>query len=457
MIKVSIIVPIYNVEKYLRKCLDSLVNQTLQEIEILLVNDKSPDQCDLIMEEYKERFPDKVKCFYQPTNQKQGAARNVGIKKAEGEYLVFVDSDDWLDITMCEKMYECAKRENAELVFCDYIQVFENKTKQRYIMDAVSEQAGEVTVKKLKSLFPLTAYPFARLVSRKLVIDNKLYFAENIKYEDKVFVPFLPLYSKKIGKVNEGLYYYLQRESSTVNSKNEVYQFDRMKASEIAYLEMKKRGFYKEYKEEIDFCFVKDYYLMMLRYCIEKFDEPPINKMKELDNERKIKFSEYKNNYYIDKFVEPIYLKIAEFNENSTDFLVNKYRDNPGYFKEDNYLNYYTEYRTKIINLLSELHKQNKRVAIWGAGQKGIDFLRVCDSQNERIDYVIDGDKKKENTRLSTGHIVQTYEKVKDSVDSILVINRYHYGEIYNEIRNKADNSNSPIINLDNYLVFDLS
>ena len=105
MKKVSIIVPVYNTEKYLRKCLTSLVNQTLSDIEIIIVNDGSPDNSKKIVEKYLKEYPDKVKYFEQP-NGGQGSARNLGLTKASGRFIGYVDSDDYVDLSMYQKMYD---------------------------------------------------------------------------------------------------------------------------------------------------------------------------------------------------------------------------------------------------------------------------------------------------------------------------------------------------------------
>ena len=120
MPKVSVIVPVYNVEKYLPTCVESLVNQTLEDIEIILVSDASPDGSNIIMADYEKNYSNKVKCIYLKENIKQGGARNRGLEIATGEYVTFVDSDDYVDDTMFEKMYKEAIRENYDIVYCDY-------------------------------------------------------------------------------------------------------------------------------------------------------------------------------------------------------------------------------------------------------------------------------------------------------------------------------------------------
>lgn len=119
-IKVSIIVPVWNVEKYLEQCLDSLVNQTLKEIEIIIVNDGSPDNSQAIIDSYVKKYPKLVRSFIKE-NGGQGSARNFGLSKAKGNYISFVDSDDWLDLNALEEMYNVAIANDSDVVICDMI------------------------------------------------------------------------------------------------------------------------------------------------------------------------------------------------------------------------------------------------------------------------------------------------------------------------------------------------
>ena len=118
MKKVSIIVPVYNVENYLEKCLNSLVAQTLQEIEIVVVNDGSTDNSQAIIQDFQSRFPDKIKTF-QKQNGGLSDARNFGLKHSSGEFIGFVDSDDYVSETMFEEMYTLAKVHQAQMVICN--------------------------------------------------------------------------------------------------------------------------------------------------------------------------------------------------------------------------------------------------------------------------------------------------------------------------------------------------
>ena len=117
MKKVSVIVPVYNVEKYIDKCLNTLVNQTLKDIEIIIVNDGSPDNSQEIIDKYQKKYPKKIKSYIKE-NGGQGSARNFGLEKATGEYIGYVDSDDFIELDMYEKLYNKAKKHDLDISIC---------------------------------------------------------------------------------------------------------------------------------------------------------------------------------------------------------------------------------------------------------------------------------------------------------------------------------------------------
>ena len=128
MPKVSVIVPVYNVEKYIEKCANSLINQTLSDIEIIFVNDGSTDGSIQIIEQYENNFKEKVKCVSKD-NGGLSSARNYGIPYATGEYIAFLDSDDYVELDMYETMYNKAKEDDFDMVECDFIWEYPNKSK----------------------------------------------------------------------------------------------------------------------------------------------------------------------------------------------------------------------------------------------------------------------------------------------------------------------------------------
>lgn len=130
MPKVSVIIPVYNVQEYLRECLDSLVNQTIKEdLEVIIVNDGSKDKSQNIIDEYVEKYPKLFKSYIKE-NGGQGSARNYGVKKASGEYIGFVDSDDYIENDMYEILYNEGIKKKLDIVVCDMAWVYEDGRKE---------------------------------------------------------------------------------------------------------------------------------------------------------------------------------------------------------------------------------------------------------------------------------------------------------------------------------------
>lgn len=210
MIKISIIVPVYNTEKYLRKCLDSLVNQTLKSMEVIVVNDGSTDNSQQIIQEYAHQFPS-IKSF-QKKNGGLSDARNFGIDRAEGEFIGFVDSDDFVDPTMFEQMYELSQKHNAEMVICDLEKVDENGTAFRQLMQ--SPQLPEKLILRENFTFFGEMECFAcNKIFKKELFENH-WFKKGIHFEDIELIPQLLLASKTIAKINQPFYKYFERQDS---------------------------------------------------------------------------------------------------------------------------------------------------------------------------------------------------------------------------------------------------
>ena len=125
MAKVSVIIPVYNVEKYISRCLESLANQTLKDLEILIVNDGSTDNSRSIIEKYLKKHSLRIK-YFEKQNGGLSSARNYGLKYATGEYIAFLDSDDYVEKDMYEDMYKIAKKDDADMVECDFLWEWEN-------------------------------------------------------------------------------------------------------------------------------------------------------------------------------------------------------------------------------------------------------------------------------------------------------------------------------------------
>ncbi len=213
MIKVSVVLPIYNVAKYLPKCLDSLINQTLKDIEIICVNDASPDNSLQVLQEYVLK-DNRIKIIDQP-NSGPGVARNNGINAALGKYIAFVDPDDWVDLDMFEKMYNAAELNQADLVECGVITHDEKtgKTKKKLGLYPQSDSPFNWSEYPDYIFHGITA-AWNKLCRANILKQEQIVFANARCAEDQIFAIGIRIAANKIVYINEAFYHYLIRSTS---------------------------------------------------------------------------------------------------------------------------------------------------------------------------------------------------------------------------------------------------
>ena len=273
MVKVSIIVPVYNVEKYIERCLNSLIHQTLQDIEIILVDDKSQDNSSLICDNYAKKDK-RIKVIHKEKNEGLGFARNSGIEIATGEYLAFLDSDDYVDIDFYENLYN--NNEGADIIY--------GASKDEY--DGVTTRVGKCPLSKKvyenEEIIPNILYNMIGNVNQNLVIGfttcmgiykNNIIKKYNIRfYSERQFISedclfnfdFIPK-CKKIKFVDNTFFHYCHRKNSLTTRYNEK----RFEKAEIMYNELVKRtkelNIYEEVEKGINY-----YILSSIRVCIKQ-------------------------------------------------------------------------------------------------------------------------------------------------------------------------------------------
>lgn len=215
--KVSVIVPVYNVEQYLEQCLKSLVNQTLESLQIIVVNDGSPDNSQDIIDGFIKKYPNKV-FGYIKENGGLGDARNYGMQYAEGEYIAFVDSDDWVDEKMFELMYNFAESNRHQIVIADMYNINDGWTlgtpSKGYRGDGKNPSVQDFM---LNCLNP--AHAWGKLYHYQLLEIEKF---PKIWYEDMGCIPVLLSYAESIGYLQIPLYFYRQREGSITQKVNDT-------------------------------------------------------------------------------------------------------------------------------------------------------------------------------------------------------------------------------------------
>lgn len=293
---VSIIVPVYNVEKYLRQCLDSLISQTLQNIEIICVNDASPDNSLAILKQYEAKDK-RIIVIDLKENLCLGGARNVGIKYARGEYIAFIDSDDWVTYDMCEILYMSVLEEDADIVICDYYEYRGVDNIKKYIkyrsciFNRPKEEANKEFILKLSATWH-------NLYKKSIFINNDIWFPEHTFYEDAAIIPTIMLLADKVVKVDKALYYYRLDNVSITRQKNNYRFFEKRNAAKYFLQNMKRFSFYEKYKNEIDFQYNNLYYLSIIWGCLIYFNPIDRRSIIKIRNEISLEIPEYKNNPY---------------------------------------------------------------------------------------------------------------------------------------------------------------
>jgi glycosyltransferase involved in cell wall biosynthesis len=242
MSKISIIVPVYNVEAYLRRCLDSLVNQTLKDIEIIIVNDGSKDNSQSIIDEYAKK-DERIKALIKK-NGGLSDARNFGMKYAKGEYLAFVDSDDYVDLDMYENMYNKSLTDKADIVECDFIWEYPQKNK----IDKSKIDKNMIISTRVVA--------WNKIYRRNLIANNKIDFPIGLRYEDVLFCYKLLPYVKSIAYVDKPFYHYIQRPGSIANTQNEKVR-DIYKILELVIQYYKDKKIYEKYHDQLEFIYMR--------------------------------------------------------------------------------------------------------------------------------------------------------------------------------------------------------
>lgn len=203
---ISVIVPAYNEEKRIKKCVDSILNQTYENLELIVINDGSTDNTVDVLKSIK----DKRLKIISIKNHGQGYARNLGIKKSSGSLITFVDSDDYISNNMIEKLYSNLQDNKSDISVCNILKVIGN---------------DEIPFKNFETFFDdnninyMISHPgpVGRLYKKNLFVDNNIKFLENCIYEDLGTIPLLGLYAKKISYINDCLYFYIIRANSSMN------------------------------------------------------------------------------------------------------------------------------------------------------------------------------------------------------------------------------------------------
>lgn len=313
MAKISIIVPAFNVEKYIGKCLDSLVNQTLKDIEIICINDCSTDDTLAIMQRYAET-DERIRIIDLKENLRQGGARNRGIVCASSPYVAFVDSDDWVQEDMYEQLLDRAVSTHADIVTSDYYYYY-GPTNIKVAVNCNPEIFGKSKEEQDKYFIVTGCRMWTSIFRKSLFIKNDLYYPEKCLYEDN---PMLILYvlANKVEKINTPFYYYRNDNISTTRNINNPHFFDRLDTSKMFIDNFKRFNLYERYKEEVDYAFIKLYYWNTIWGGLNQFDPPAKQRISEVIESIRQLLPDYKENRYykfLGSFKMRLFMDILNF------------------------------------------------------------------------------------------------------------------------------------------------
>ncbi len=273
MKKVSIIIPIFNVKKYLKECINSVLNQTYRNMEILLIDDGSTDGTSEICDSYAEN--ENVKVFHLK-NGGVSKARNFGINKANGFYLMFIDSDDYIENNMVEKMVNSFENNDVEMVACGYDFVYKDKKIKPDFPNNVLFTSEEAK-REIFLSNSIQGFSVNKLYISKIIKENNILFDENIKIcEDMLFVFEYLSNIKNIYSFSDTLYHYRMRKSSASNFKND---YDLSVFDVITFIDLKDKNFINDIYDFYSYIYFKYYHLLR-----------KTNKIKEV---KKINFFEF--------------------------------------------------------------------------------------------------------------------------------------------------------------------
>ena len=303
MIKVSVILPVYGVAAYIKKCTQSLLNQTLQEMEFLFVDDHGPDNSIELLRQTIKGHPREKQCrILRPEhNLGAGMARNYAIPEARGEYIAFVDSDDWVEMDMFETLYcEAKKHKSADMCYSQEYKDFEDHSAETSILRNPIVESGEFTnEKKAYFLTHYVSYFTTFLFKRSFINKYNVRFPEDRSADDSFFLACALMTASSVAHVDKPFYHYLIRPGSVTTTKDSVKYKKRLAVFSKLMAYAKDYGVYYELKQEIDFLYIKKGYMSSIVNYVINALEPRKEVFTEIYQALLVEVPDYNANKYL--------------------------------------------------------------------------------------------------------------------------------------------------------------
>lgn len=353
---ISIVIGVYNGENYLNACIDSVLNQTYEDIQIILVDDKSQDNSMAISQKYMREYPEKIKLIAHEENKGTAAALNTGILASDGEYVMIMGDDDWLDPDLCENIYDVTSQKEADIVFTG---------KKGWIggqsilyKPYPREYLGIMTVeKKRKTLVHLandSGFVIVGAYRRSFLMENNLLFQQMVP-EDIPVTPLCVVCASNIEMVDNSYYNYRIHDNSVTHKKNSDFYLNIYKAGLLMRQNFIDRKIYGIYREEVDFAFILSTYYVTIYNALARYDERPIELMIKVRDIIRELAPNWKENVYIHLCWVQWKYELLKLNDESPQRLAERFPDCDEFIK-------------KARN--GELEKEFS-----GGGMKVLDFL----------------------------------------------------------------------------------
>ena len=300
---ITVVVPVYNVEKYLERNLNSLVNQTYKNVEILVINDGTLDNSQDIIDRFVKKYPRTVKSFIKK-NGGISDTRNFGIDQAKGKFIAFIDSDDYVEIDFLEKLYNSIISTESDIAVSNIIDEYENTGKSSVYKNYVPEVLCSLKEDK-KQLFNRMSV-WNKLFKKELFDDMSLRFSKGKIYEDTRLVPKLFVKAKKISYVDDALYHYIIRSGSLMTSSDLQKNLDIMDAFDDIIDFFKKEKLYHQFKAEIEYLAIEHIVVATLLRVVKASEKKDIEKNVKI-------YIDYMNNNFADYNQNPYLIRLSKY------------------------------------------------------------------------------------------------------------------------------------------------
>lgn len=303
---ISVIVPCYNVESVVDRCLESIVCQTIgiENLEIICINDASTDGTLARLKVWEEKYSENILLIDCPVNGHLGTARNTGVQYSTCDWLAFIDSDDWIEPDYLEKMYQITVNKPYEIVSCGFERdsskelIYFNKEKKlgndcEYIVDSLEKR------KEFFHTQPMKLYAWGKLIKKEFLLNNNIFFPDHLAYEDIYWGNLVNMYVKYVYVLDQKLYHYYVNDSSLVLRKNSMHHIDHLTVQEMMWDEWIRRGFFNEFKDELEFEYIYNGYLAFLKILVYRYDETQYSLFQLLQVLTAKKIQNVNDNYYV--------------------------------------------------------------------------------------------------------------------------------------------------------------